>query len=396
MTPDGRITVLHFANSPVRAGAEEHMLMLLSRLNRARFRPMLVAHPVLVESFGSDLPVDVPVYPIALEGPLNVRSMARFGRVIRKCRVDIVHSHMFQASRLASPLAWMAGATVALETPHVREHWRKGLIKGNYLLDRLVGRFVDTYIAVSKANRDYLVGIKGLPSRKIAVVQNGISLERFNRSGNESARLLRSVGISDDAPVVGVFARLEPQKGHRILLDAWQSVVESFPNARLLILGDGSLRGELNTQIARLGIGGSVVMLGYQKNVAEWLNAMRFTVLPSFYEGLPLAAMESLAAGRTVVATAVDGTSEVVIDGETGLLVPSGDSAALAAAIARLIASPELAESLGRCGRRFVERHFSDVRQVEETESVYEAALQSVQHPVRYRSAFGVKGEKVG
>ncbi len=375
MSVKRRINILHFDSALVRGGAEEHVLTLLRRLDRARFRPMLAAPPALINMLLADLPAEVELFPISLSGARDLAGAFRLVRLIEHKAVDIVHSHMFQASRLASPLAWLVGVPVIIETPHIREHWRRGWIKGNYWIDRFVGRFVTKYIAVSNANRDYLVNVKRLPAKKVVVVRNGIPVERFDPDHKAPAEMGRSLGITENAPIVAVVARLEPQKGHRILLDAWRLVTESFPQARLVLLGDGSLREQLRAYAKGLNIDRSVVFAGYQTNVADWLALAHFTVLPSFYEGLPLAVIESFAAARTVVATAVDGTIEIVIDGKTGLLVPPGEPARLSAAITQLIASPELARNLGRTGRRFAEEHFSERRQVDETEAVYEAAL---------------------
>ena len=215
-------------------------------------------------------------------------------------RVDILHSHMFQASRLASPLGWLARVPVVIETPHVREHWRKGWIKGSYFIDRLVARFVTAYIAVSEANGEYLRTEKRLPREKIFVIRNGSPIERFDPTRAAPPALRAALGIDQNAPVVLVLARLEPQKGHRVLLEAWKSVAQSYPAARLVCAGDGVLRAELEAQAAALGIAGSVSFVGQQPNVPDWLALADFTVLPSFYEGLPLAAIESLAAGRPV------------------------------------------------------------------------------------------------
>jgi glycosyltransferase involved in cell wall biosynthesis len=113
------------------------------------------------------------------------------------------------------------------------------------------------------------------------------------------------------------------------------------------------------------------VFAGYQSNVPDWLALADFTILPSFYEGLPLVAIESLAAGKPVVATAIDGTTEVVLNGKTGLTVPPGQPAALAASICQLLDSPELARQLGRAGRELVSERFSQERQVAETEALY-------------------------
>jgi glycosyltransferase involved in cell wall biosynthesis len=371
MNTDHRIAVMHFATESVRGGAEEHMLMLLTHLDRTRFRPMLAAPPRLIELFRPDLPHDIESIPVALRDASDLGAAWSFARLLAERRIDILHSHMFQASRLASPLGWLARVPVLIETPHVREHWRKGWIKGPYFIDRLVAHFVTAFVAVSEANGEYLRTEKRLPREKIFVIRNGSPIERFDPERAAPPALRAALGIDHDAPVVLVLARLEPQKGHRVLLEAWRPLAQSYPSARLICAGDGALRAELEAQAATLGIAGSVSFVGHQPNVPDWLALADFTVLPSFYEGLPLAAIESLAAGRPVVATAVDGTTEVVLDGKTGLTVPAGEPAALAAAISRMLAAPELVRTLGRAGRLFVLEHFSRERQVEQTEALY-------------------------
>jgi glycosyltransferase involved in cell wall biosynthesis len=183
------------------------------------------------------------------------------------------------------------------------------------------------------------------------------------------------LGISEGAPIVAVIARLEPQKGHRVLLEAWRSVVGSFPSAVLVCVGAGKLRDELEAYAASRRLSGSVRFVGYQADVADWLALADFTVLPSFFEGLPLTAVESMAVGRPVVATAVDGTPEVVVDGKTGLLVPPGEVTRLATAVCRLLASPDLAQKLGRTGEQWVRERFDARQQVRNTQRVYETAL---------------------
>jgi glycosyltransferase involved in cell wall biosynthesis len=161
------------------------------------------------------------------------------------------------------------------------------------------------------------------------------------------------------------------------LLDALPWVLHEFPQARLVCVGDGALRHDLEERVGQLGLTESVRFVGYQSNIAEWLSLADFTVLPSFYEGLPLIAIESLAAGRPVVASAVDGTPEIVVDGLTGLTIPPGDAWALAQAICQLLGDPQKRRELGRAGRRWVEDHFSDRLQIAETERLYRTALRS-------------------
>jgi glycosyltransferase involved in cell wall biosynthesis len=365
------ISVLLFSNALVRGGAEEHMLSLLQRLDREVFQPSLVCPEALAKKLLPDLPHDVTPVNLWLDGPAHVGAAVRLARILRKRRVDILHSHMFRASLFASPVGCLCRVPVIIETSHIREAWRHGWLKGRFTLDRWVGRFVGHYIAVSQAITRHLIEEKGLPEKKVLMIRNGIDLARFNPAHLAPPGIRRSIGIENGDPLLLVVGRLEPQKGHTVLLDAFPLVRQEFPQARLVCIGEGQLRDELENKARSLRLEGAVLFLGYQRNVPDWLAAADATVLPSFYEGLPISAMECLAAGKPIVATSVDGTPEVVVDEKTGLTVPPGNAGLLAAAICRLLRDPELRRRLGTAGRRWAEEHFSIERQVFETQELY-------------------------
>lgn len=368
---DRPLNILYFSNEPVRGGVEEHILLLLRGLDRNRFRPHLVCHPELVPKLQPDLPGDVDVLPLYFEHPNQLAPALRFAQVLRKCRVDILHSHLFRASLVASPIGWLCRVPLILETPHVRELWRSGWLKGHFLSDRIAGRFVHRYIAVSEANARYLIETKGLPAAKVTAIPNGCDLQRFDPAHQPPTNLKTSLGFAETDPVLVVLARLEPQKGHRILIDAMSTIRTQFPSVRLVCVGSGSLQGELKSQAHRVGLEDSIRFVGFQSNVQDWLALADVSILPSFYEGLPLVAIESLAAERAVVATAVDGTPEVIVHGKTGLTVPPGDPAALAAAICRLLREPELRQNLARQGRTWALGNFTLQRFLERTQQFY-------------------------
>ncbi len=369
------VPVLHFSNSRVRAGAEEHILTLLRGLDRSYFRLHLVCPPELAALVRPDLPDDVELIPLLLHKPTQPAAALRLGRILRERRVMILHSHLFYASLFASPIGWAWGVPVILETPHLRESWRRGWFKSRFIVDRFVGRFVDHHIAVSEANARYLMEAKGLPAGKIVVIRNGCDLKRFDPRREVPRDLKVKLSFNEADPVLLVVGRLEPQKGHHVLLDAFPAVHRQFPSARLVCVGEGSLRNELENQTRALGLQEAVRFVGFQANVPEWLALADVTVLPSYYEGLPIAAIESLAAARPVVATAVDGTPEVVIDGKTGLTVPPGDAAALAAALCRLLGDSDLRRRMGRDGRRWVEENLTQQQQINRTQELYLKSL---------------------
>jgi glycosyltransferase involved in cell wall biosynthesis len=368
------ISILYFSNSAVRGGAEEHILTLLRGLDRSRFHAGLACTPEVARQIRPDVPDDVELVPLRLRTPRDGGAIRALAGILRGRRIDVLHSHLFRASLVASPIGRLCRVPLVVETPHLRESWRRG-VKACFLVDRLAGCFVDRYIAVSEANRRYLIDVKRLPPRKIVVIHNGRDVRRFSPQHRPPAGLRRALGFDDDTTLLVVVGRLEPQKGHRVFLDALPAIRREFPELGVICLGEGALRAELERRVAQIGLADTVRFVGYQSNVADWLALADVAVLPSLYEGLPLAAIESLAAGRPMVATAVDGTPEVVVDGATGLTVPPGNPAELARAICRLLRDPQLGERLSRAGRDWVVEHFDERHQVQRTQTLYQLAL---------------------
>ena len=372
---DERISVVHFSNSVDRGGAEEHILTLLRGFDRKHFRLHLVCTPEVAESLRPDLPSDIPVFPLRLASLTDVAGAWKLAGLLHGLRPQILHSHLFCSSLFASPLGWICKVPVALETPHLREMWRKGWFKSHFVVDRLVGICVDFYIAVSESNARYLANDKGLPPEKLVVIHNGCDLTRFSPSAGDGSELRRRLGLDKRNLIIVVPARLEPQKGHRVLIEALPKVLPQFPQVRVVCIGEGSLRTGLEEKVRGLGLKEIVRFVGFQKNVPEWLVLADLTVLPSLYEGLPLAAIESLAAARAIVATAVDGTPEIVVDGKAGLTVPPDNPERLASAICTLLRDASLRQRMGTWGRRWVCEHFSEKQQVQKTEELYLEAL---------------------
>jgi glycosyltransferase involved in cell wall biosynthesis len=269
----------------------------------------------------------------------------------------------------------LAGVPAVVETFHGPEIWRGSRWARKAWLDRLIELFVARNIAVSQATRDYLINKKRYPGRKIEVVPNGRDLSVYSRSSfAEVAGLRRQLGLDERRRVLVVVGRLEPQKGHSYLIAALPPVMNRFPDVQIVFAGDGSLRGQLERQAADLGLQRHVVFAGYQSPIAPFYHLAEFVVLPSLYEGMPLTAIEAGAAGKALVATDVDGTGEVVLHGETGLLVPPRLPEALSEAICELLADPSAARAMGRAARARIEREFTLERQVACTSNVYRSA----------------------
>jgi glycosyltransferase involved in cell wall biosynthesis len=371
------IRLLFVLTSPVRGGVEEVVLALLRRLDRSEFRLALAAPPALLDALAPDLAgVPLDACGVQAEGWARAGEIGRLARFMGRLKPDIVNAHLFRATAVAAPVARWQRIPAVVETYHGREGWRLGGLRGSFLPDRLVCRLLDRVIAVSEAARDFLVAGKGYPAAKVTVVPNGRDLSVFT-PGRAREPVRKELGLDGAVPLAGVVGRLETQKGHVHLLEAWPRVRRELPDARLLVVGDGSLRVSLEARARALGVADSILWAGFRADVARVLDALDLLVLPSLYEGMPLTAIEASAMARPVVATAVDGTPEVVRHGETGLLVPPGDPGALAGAVLEVLRHPERAAALGARGRGWVLHHFDLDTQVERTARVYRSLVRA-------------------
>lgn len=212
----------------------------------------------------------------------------------------------------------------------------------------------------------------GVPAAKLRTVRNGL---RPCPPRRERAGIRQRLGLPAAAPVLLTVGRLTEQKGHHDLIAAMPAVLASVPDAVVLCAGDGPLAGDLRALVRALGLEERAHLLGQRDDVPDLLTAADAFVLPSLFEGLPLAALEAMAAGLPVVGTRVCGTSEVVVDGVTGRLVAPRDSPALAGALVEVLSDPGRATRWGQCGRQRVVEEFSAARMAAETVAVYAEAL---------------------
>lgn len=233
-------------------------------------------------------------------------------------------------------------------------------------------------IAVSEAVAES-ARIAGIAARlRLQVVRNGVDLSRFDITRLPSrVEARQALNLPLDVPVALCVARLSPEKDVGCFLEAAALVVNHIPDARFLVAGDGPLRGELEQQVERLNLTGCVTLLGEVTDIPRLLPAANVFCLPSREEGLSLAAIEAMAASLPVIATRVGGLPEVVADGETGILVPPQDAAALADVISTLLTEPERSQRMGDAGRARAMAHFNEATMLSQTETVYAEALRT-------------------
>ncbi|MEJ2671694.1 MAG: glycosyltransferase, partial [Deltaproteobacteria bacterium] len=291
--------------------------------------------------------------------------------VIYRHRVDALHVNSYvpgNYARLAAAL---------MQVPIVVDHWH-GFTRFSpkrRLLCRALARFTDLSLAVSPGVKNYLVQEIGLAPDRIRVVANGVDLAAMD-AARPGPEVRRELGLPEGAPVIGLVGRLDHWgKGHKELFTALSGLKERYP-VQALIVGGGRREAEIQQAAADLGLSGQVHFLGSRVDVPDLLQAMDIFVLPSYSEGLSLSLLEAMAAGLPVIATAVGGNPELVMDGVTGLLIPPKDAEALAAALERVLADPAWAKEMGEKARRQVAENYSVERLGREINGIYEELVE--------------------
>jgi glycosyltransferase involved in cell wall biosynthesis len=299
------------------------------------------------------------VRPVDAAHAFRLDSAVRLARLLRRERIDLLHTHAAIASNVLSRIAARLAGVPLVSHLHIENYLPAGRLRPAALraLDNATARLAARIVAVSRDTRRALLA-QGYPAPLMEVVPNGIHL--VGHYGNGSGRTaLAELGVPDGVPVVGEVARLCDVKGQRDLIAA----LTRLPDVRAVFVGEdletgGAYRHRLEREAEVLGVRDRVVFAGYRPS-APILAELDLFVLPSWIEGMPVTVLEAMAHGKPVVATPVGGTAEVVVDGETGLLVPPRDPERLAEAIARVLADREYARHLGEAGRARVAERFS-------------------------------------
>ena len=293
---------------------------------------------------------------------MPLRALGRLWQILRHNNVKIMHSHSHFSNLLGLPVAWLAGVPVRLATQHVQPDrfspwfWRlQGMLCNSPLVTKL--------IAVSEQTRQACLSVLRVRPERVVTVPNGVDLQQYDSvTLDVTARLaLRTeLALPPDAPLVISVARLHTEKGHAYLLQALAKLADQHPKVHLLCVGEGHQQASLLELSASLGLAERVHWLGRRDDVARLLALADIFVLPSIHsEAMSLAILEAMAARLPVIITNVGGGSEVVVPGETGLIIRPEDALGLASAINELLSNPSRATAMGQLGRERVEEKFS-------------------------------------
>jgi sugar transferase (PEP-CTERM/EpsH1 system associated) len=369
--PSRPVRVLHVIHHLQAGGMEYGLIKLVNGLVGGPIESIVCSTSTASPAMAALLHPDVRLIQLDRRPGNDPRLVWRLFQLFRRERPDIVHTHAwgtlvegYVAARLARVPVVMHGEHGTLQAGP----WQARV-------QRVVWSRVDRLLSVSSRLAERMADTVGVPLERITVVRNGVDLQRFSATPRQVARA--AFDCPGDAVVLGHAGRLVPVKNQEALVQAAALLRERGLRFHVLIAGDGPLRDALAQQVTALDLHGCVHLLGHRGDVERLYAALDVYVLCSRSEGMPNTILEAMAAGVPVVATQVGGVDEVVVRGATGLLVPAGDTAALADALARLISDVHLRERMGAQARAHAERHFSVAAMVGGYQDAYLSSMRT-------------------
>lgn len=379
-TSGGPPLVAHVIHALRVGGLENGLVNLVNHMDPARYRHAIVCMTDYSDFRDRIRTPGVEVVALHKQGLTRWQIYVRLFRLFRDWRPAIVHGRNWDGLDAVVP-ARLAGVPVRIQGEHGRDmHDLHGTNRRQQWLRRLNRPFTTHYSTVSRDLADYLRHAVGIPADRVTQIYNGVDTQLFRPAEGGRGRMPDGLPVGTGDFVVGTVGRLAPVKDQAMLIRACGRLVRGraagADRLRLVIVGDGPLRADLERIAADEGMGRLVFFPGARANVQEWLRAFDLFVLPSLAEGISNTVLEAMASGLPVVATAVGGNADLVEDGRSGCIVAAGDMDGTAAAIARYLVDPDVATNQGAAARERAERCFSIRSMVEGYAQMYDRLLQ--------------------
>ena len=362
------LRILQLVSSMTIGGAEQVVLSLAERVDRRRFETHVCSLSVIGQnSLQPEFErLNIPLLTLNARrfyDPAVLRAVYQYAR---QQQIDLIHTHLTDADVVGRLVGRALGIPV-LSTMQNMPHNHARQRRDRYWLERFTARYLATHlVGVSSKIRELYISQWGIPEDHISAIYNSVRMEPF---------LAVPAGVpyvrSYPGPIITNVARLNPQKAQHLLLEAAPFVLQSYPQATFLLVGKGHLEQDLRQQAQALGISQHVIFTGVRHDIPDILAQTDLFVLPSHWEGLPLSAIEAMAASRAVLVTDVGGNSELVESGRSGVVIPAADVGALVDGLLDLLADEAGRLALGAAARQRVQLLFSTERFIQQYETVY-------------------------
>jgi glycosyltransferase involved in cell wall biosynthesis len=365
--------IIHLSKMTGTAGSERHLLVLLEGLRAAGLDArlwILVEPDKLIQDYVDRAQaLGVPVERLIIRRDLDPALWWRLVSRLRATQPDIVHTHLFHADLYGITAARRAHVPYVVSSRHNDDRFRRKLPVR--LLHRWLWRQTDAGITISEAIRQFSITVEGAAPDRIHTVHYGLDPVSVQAPPDARAQLRAALDLPADTLLIGSVCRLIEQKGLIYGLQGFAQIADQFPTAHYVIVGDGLLRAGLEAAAQTLNLADRVHFLGWRSDTPAIFAALDLLLAPSLWEGFGLVFLEAMALGVPTLSTCVSAIPEVVIDGETGWLVPPRDSDAIAAALREALSDPALLCARGENSRQRLLTHFTVQTMVERTVAVY-------------------------
>ena len=354
---------LHIDTARTWRGGQNQVMLTVLGLRAIGCKTVLLAHPQ-GELFRR-MKSDKDLFPIAARSEGDLFAAWKLSSLLQNVKPAIVHVHDAHGLALAAIAIRFLRADLK---PKLIVSRRVDFHLRNNIFSRWKYRQVDQFICASSFIRTLLASNE-VPKNKLIVIYEGIDIEKNQKAG--PVDIHKEFGVPEDSLIVGNVAALVPHKGQRYLVDAAANVIRQVPNARFFILGEGTLAIDLQNQINRLGLENHVFLTGFRTDVLSMIKSFDLFIMSSTTEGLGTSALDAMACEKPVIATRAGGLSEVIVHGQSGLLVPIKNAEALANGIIEMLNNESFRTSCGLQGLQRAKTKFSAPRMVDETLTAY-------------------------
>jgi glycosyltransferase involved in cell wall biosynthesis len=322
-------------------------------------------------------------FPLDLKRRVCLKIIGQIISIIKEKKIDIIHSQGaktdFYARLACRKLHHQIKIINTIAMPV--EGYDVGFLKKTIycFFDRFSEKYVDRFIVVSETLKETLVNNHGIPPEKVKRIYNGIELNKYRDDSHDktATRLRKEYHLDKEIPLVGAIGRIVWQKGFEYLVKAIPRVINTFPSARFVIVGDGPLKKDLELKSIELGVKDKIIFTGFRNDIKEILASMDMLIIPSLREGSPMITLEAMAMAKPIIASDIDGIKEQLEHRKNGLLIPPENPDALAESILFLLKNKETALTLGQAAKKRVEEEFTIERTVKETILLYKELLMS-------------------
>ncbi len=359
--------VLHLVQGLDVGGLEYMVVALVNQLNRKKFLPSVCCFDTLGE-LHNNLLNDTKTTLLKRKPGIDLFYPFKLAALLKKDKIDIIHLHNSTAFFYGVLAGKIAGVGRIIYTEHARDVAPNIKVR---IMDKILSYLTDRIVVVAEFLKLNLVHKEWIDPKIITTIYNGIDGEPFTTEFDRQ-EITRELNISAAAKIIGIVARLDPIKNHRCLIKAMKKVSALYPNVVLIVIGDGTLRQELEELVSEEQLQNNILFLGTRNDIPRLLSVLDIFVLCSLSEGLPLTILEAMAAGKPIVATSVGGIPEIIQDNTDGIIIRSDDSDELAAAISELIRDKKKRHDMGVKARMKFEERFTVRSMVQSYEKLYE------------------------